>query len=57
VQARDAEEARDLRRHRISNVTRAVYPAHLADKQRERLRAKMEARLSAVEAGAQQIGT
>jgi hypothetical protein len=51
----DAEEARDLLRHRNSNVTRAVYRAHFADKQRERLRAKMEARHGAVEAAAQQI--
>jgi len=51
----DAEEARDLLRHRNSNVTRAVYRAHFADKQRERLRAKMEARHGAVEAAAQQV--
>lgn len=45
----DAEEARDLLRHRNSNVTRAIYRAHFADRERERLRAKMEARHGAVE--------
>ena len=40
----DAEEARDLLRHKNSNVTRAVYRAHFSDKRREALRAKMEAR-------------
>ena len=39
----DAEEARDLLRHRNSNVTRAVYRAHFSDKRREALRARMEA--------------
>ncbi len=40
----DAEEARDLLRHRNSNVTRAIYRAHFEDK----LRARMEARMEAV---------
>jgi integrase len=40
----DAEEARDLLRHKNSNVTRAVYRAHFSGKRREALRAKMEAR-------------
>jgi integrase len=43
----DAEEARDLLRHRNSNVTRAIYRAHFADRRRERLRARMEARMDA----------
>lgn len=48
----DAEEARDLLRHRNSNVTRAVYRAHFADKRRELLRERMEARHGSVmEAG------
>lgn len=40
----DAEEARDLLRHKNSNVTRAVYRAHFDDKRRELLREKLEAR-------------
>ena len=40
----DAEEARDLLRHKNSNVTRAVYRAHFSDRRRSLLRAKMEAR-------------
>jgi integrase len=40
----DAEEARDLLRHKNSNVTRAVYRAHFSDRRRELLRARMEAR-------------
>lgn len=40
----DAEEARDLLRHRNSNVTRTIYRAHFSDRRRELLRAKMEAR-------------
>lgn len=40
----DAEEARDLLRHRNSNVTRAVYRAHFSDRRRDALRAKMEQR-------------
>ena len=43
----DAEEARDLLRHKNSNVTRAIYRAHFGDVQRERLRARMEARMEA----------
>jgi integrase len=43
----DAEEARDLLRHKNSNVTRAVYRAHFGDRRRELLRARMEARLEA----------
>ena len=44
----DAEEARDLLRHRNSNVTRAIYRAHFDDRRREALRARMEARMEAV---------
>ena len=40
----DAEEARDLLRHKNSNVTRAVYRAHFSDRRRSLLRARMEAR-------------
>ena len=40
----DAEEARDLLRHKNSNVTRTVYRAHFDDKRRESLRDKLEAR-------------
>jgi hypothetical protein len=40
----DAEEARDLLRHKNSNVTRIVYRAHFGDRRRELLRARMEAR-------------
>ena len=40
----DAEQARDLLRHKNSNVTRAVYRAHFDDRRRE-LRARMEARM------------
>jgi hypothetical protein len=40
----DAEEARDLLRHKNSNVTRAVYRAYLSDRPRSLLRARMEAR-------------
>jgi integrase len=41
----DAEEARDLLRHKNSNVTRTVYRAHFGDRRRELLRARMEARM------------
>jgi integrase len=41
----DAEEARDLLRHRNSNVTRAIYRAHFDDRRREALRARMETRM------------
>jgi integrase len=41
----DAEEARDLLRHKNSNVTRAIYRAHLDDRRRELLRARMETRM------------
>jgi integrase len=40
----DAEEARDLLRHKNSNVTRAIYRGHFDDRRRESLRAKLEAR-------------
>jgi integrase len=43
----DAEEARDLLRHRNSNVTRAIYRAHFDDRRRANLRARMEARMEA----------
>jgi hypothetical protein len=42
----DAEEARDLLRHKNSNVTRAIYRAHFGDQSREQLRARMEATAS-----------
>jgi integrase len=45
----DAEEARDLLRHKNSNVTRAIYRAHFSDKRREALRARMEARMEAAD--------
>jgi integrase len=41
----DAEEARDLLRHKNSNVTRAIYRAHFGDRRREQLRARMEKRM------------
>jgi integrase len=41
----DAEQARDLLRHKNSIVTRAVYRAHFDDRRREQLRARMEARM------------
>lgn len=47
MEASDAEEARDLLRHKNSNVTRAIYRAHFSDQRRELLRAKMEARHAA----------
>jgi hypothetical protein len=40
----DAEEARDLLRHKNSNVTRAIYRAHFDDRRREAPRARMESR-------------
>ena len=43
----DAEEARELLRHKNSNVTRAIYRAHFGDRRRELLRARMEARMEA----------
>ena len=39
----DAEEARDLLRHKNSNVTRAIYRAQFSDVRRQALRARMEA--------------
>jgi integrase len=41
----DAEDARDLLRHKNSNVTRAIYRAHLDDRRRELLRTRMETRM------------
>ena len=41
----DAEEARDLLRHKNSNVTRAIYRAHSVIVGREQLRARMERRM------------
>ena len=38
----DAEEARDLLRHKNSNVTRAIYRAHFGDRRREQLRARID---------------
>jgi integrase len=43
----DAEEARDLLRHKNSNVTRAIYRGHFDDRRREQLRSRMEARMEA----------
>ena len=40
----DAEEARDLLRHKNSNVTRAIYRAHFSQERRDALRVKLEAR-------------
>ena len=50
----DAEEARDLLRHRNSTVTRAVYRAHFGDRRREALRARMEARMEAADGNTRQ---
>jgi integrase len=44
MECEDAEEARDLLRHKNSNVTRAIYRAHFSDRRRELLRARLEAR-------------
>jgi integrase len=52
----DAEEARDLLRHRNSNVTRAIYRAHFEDRRREQLRARMEARMEAASGNRQRNG-
>jgi len=41
----DAEEARDLLRHKNSNVTRAIYRVHFDERRRELLRARMETRM------------
>jgi hypothetical protein len=49
MECEDAEEARDLLRHRNSNVTRAVHRAHFSDRRREALRARMEARMEATD--------
>ncbi len=49
MECEDAEEARDLLRHRNSNVTRAIYRAHFSDRRREALRARMEARMEATD--------
>jgi hypothetical protein len=49
MECEDAEEARDLLRHRNSNVNRAVYSAHFRDRRREALRARMEARVEATD--------
>jgi integrase len=40
----DAEEARDLLRHKNSNVTRSIYRAHFSEQRRELLLERMEAR-------------
>ena len=45
----DAEEARDLLRHKNSNVTRAIYRGHFNDRRRELLRARLEARYGSSE--------
>jgi integrase len=41
----DAEQARDLLRHKNCNVTRSVDRAHVDHRRREQLRARMEARM------------
>jgi integrase len=40
MDCQDAEEARDLLRHKNSNVTRAIYRGHFNDKRRELLLAR-----------------
>jgi hypothetical protein len=40
MDSEDAEEARDLLRHKNSNMTRAIYRGHFNDKRRELLRAR-----------------
>jgi hypothetical protein len=45
----DAEEARDLLRHKNSNVITAIYRAQFSDKRRETRRARMEARMEATD--------
>ena len=45
----DVEEARDLLRHKNSNVTASIYRAHFSDRRRELLRARMEARVEATD--------
>jgi|1186.fasta_scaffold22243_3 integrase len=50
----DAEEARDLLRHKNSNVTRAIYRAHFDDRRREQLRARMETRMERARGGSEQ---
>jgi hypothetical protein len=47
----EAEEARELLRHKNSDVTRIVYRAHFGDRPRELLRARMEARHRSSAAG------
>lgn len=42
----DADEARDLLRHKNPNVTNAVYRRHFTTARRESLREKLEARHS-----------
>ncbi|WP_084286191.1 tyrosine-type recombinase/integrase [Solirubrobacter soli] len=53
----DAEEARDLLRHKNSNVTRAIYRAHFGDRRRELLRARMETRMETSAVGDEPDGT
>jgi hypothetical protein len=53
----DAEEARDLLRHKNSNVTRAIYRAHFGDRRRELLRARMETRMETSGVGDEPGGT
>ncbi|MDA0164239.1 site-specific integrase [Solirubrobacter ginsenosidimutans] len=53
----DAEEARDLLRHRNSNVTRAIYRAHFDDRRRELLRARMETRMETSTRGSREETT
>ena len=54
MECEDAEEARDLLRHKNSNVTRAIYRAHFSDKRRDALRARMEARMEAADRSTRQ---
>jgi integrase len=53
----DAEEARDLLRHRNSNVTRAIYRAHFDDRRRATLRARMETRMETADDAAGHSGS
>ena len=53
----DAEEARDLLRHKNSNVTRAIYRGALRRSRRESLRARMEARMEAADRNEAQEAT
>jgi integrase len=57
VDCDDAEEARDLLRHKNSKVTRAIYRAHFGDRRRELLRARVETRMQASAVVDEPVGT